>query len=42
LAEHSYEEVESGRVIGATERKHAADHCGVMEREVVWKQEGDE
>jgi hypothetical protein len=34
LAGHSYEEDESGRVTGTTERKHAADYCGVIEREV--------
>jgi len=34
LAGHGYEEDESGRVIGATDREHAADHSGVIEREV--------
>ena len=34
LAGQNYEEDESGRVIGATERKHSADHSSVSEREV--------
>jgi hypothetical protein len=34
LAGHGYEEDEYERVVGATERKHAADHSGVIEREV--------
>lgn len=34
LAGHGYEEDESGSVMGATERKHAADHSGVIERKV--------
>jgi hypothetical protein len=34
LTVHGYEEDESGRVTGATERKHAADHSGVIAREV--------
>jgi hypothetical protein len=39
LAGHGYEEDESGRVVGATEIKHAADHSGVIEREISGSRE---